>query len=277
MLLYEKVAEAREFIKKQTDIKPDIAVILGSGLGSFADKIEDAQIIPFGDIPYWPHSTAPGHAGKLILGHFMGHDIAVMQGRVHYYEGYSMDEVTFPVRVLGELDVRVMLATNASGGISEGYAKVAPGTIVGVYDHINYMGVNPLIGENNSKWGERFPDMTTAYDLEFLDLFESIAKKESINFSRGVYIAFTGPSYETPAEIRMARIMGANVVGMSTVPEVIVANHMGLRVAVLSCVANYAAGRLDKKINEKEVLTEMSKISANLNILISDFIKQVKF
>lgn len=277
MLLYEKVDEATRFIKDKIDFQPDIAVILGSGLGSFADKIEDPTVLPFSEIPYWPHSTAPGHAGKLIIGHFMGHDLAVMQGRVHYYEGYSMEEVTFPVRVLGALQVKVLLATNASGGISEGYAKVAPGTIVGVYDHINYMGINPLIGENNDKWGERFPDMTTAYDLEFLDLFESIAKKKKITFSRGVYIAFTGPSYETPAEIRMARIMGANVVGMSTVPEVIVANHMGLRVSVLSCVANYAAGRLDKRINENEVLAEMSKISANLNVLISDFIGQVKF
>lgn len=271
MLLNEKVDEALKFITKKSKLRPDTAVILGSGLGKLADAMEDAEVIPYADIPFWPHSTAPGHAGMLLLGRCGGHSVAMMQGRVHYYEGYSMEEVTFPVRVLGTLGVKTLVATNASGGINR---DMPAGSIMAITDHINYMGMNPLIGANNDEWGPRFPDMTHAYDPGLLSLLERAAAEENIKLCHGVYIAFSGPSYETPAEIRMARAMGADAVGMSTVPEVTVANHMGMKVCGVSGISNYAAGITGEKLTGEEVLTAMAKISNCLCRLLERFIKE---
>lgn len=273
MLFPEKVNEAMRHIENKTDLRPDIAIILGSGLGRLAEKVEGAQMIPYTDIPYWPHSTAPGHAGKLVIGSLEGRLVAVMQGRVHYYEGYTMEEVTFPIRVLGSLGIKALLVTNASGGIN---TDIPAGTITAIEDHINYMGTNPLIGENNDYWGPRFPDMTMAYDREFLKDLERAAKKEGIRLEKGVYIAFPGPSFETPAEIRMAKNMGADLVGMSTVPEVIVAGHMGIRVCGISCIANYAAGITDQRLSHKEVLDSMNNTADSLCTLISAFLREMR-
>ena len=273
MLLSEKVELAKEYIKTKIESVPDIAVVLGSGLGSLADEVESQVIIPYTDIPYWPRSTVTGHAGRLVIGKLHGTPVIMMQGRVHYYEGYSMTEVTFPTRVLAVLGIKAIVLTNASGGVN---TDIKPGTIVAIQDHINYMGINPLIGENNPDWGVRFPDMTMAYDRDFIKLTCDIAEREGILLRKGVYIAFSGPSFETPAEIRMARILGADVVGMSTVPEVIAANHMGVRVCGISCVANYGAGITDNKLTHQEVMDAMNAASGSLCKLVSKFIKEVK-
>jgi purine-nucleoside phosphorylase len=266
------VVEALGAIEERTSIRPRVGIILGSGLGEVADAISDAYAIPYEEIPHWPSATAIGHAGRLVLGTLEGVPVAVMQGRVHYYEGYGMREVTFPARVMGELGIGSLIATNASGGINLGYK---PGDLVAVYDHINYMGTNPLIGANEEKWGPRFPDMTYAYDREYLDLLDASAIDEKIALHRGVYIAFSGPSYETPAEIRMARILGADVVGMSTVPEVIAANHMSIRVAAISCVANFAAGVKPEKLRQQEVIDGMARAAGSLTRLIRAFLRRI--
>ena len=272
MLNPEKSAETLSAIRRRTEIKPHVGIILGSGLGGVADAIENPVVIPYEDIPYWPRTTAIGHAGRLIVGTLEGVPVVAMQGRVHYYEGYGMDEVTLPIRIFGEMGVKTLFATNASGGINLGYA---PGDLVAIYDHINYMGTNPLIGANEDKWGPRFPDMTYAYDRAYVDLLVDVARQEKITLHKGVYIAFTGPSYETPAEIRMARILGADLVGMSTVPEVIVANHMGIRVAAVSCVSNFAAGVTANKLHHQEVLDGMAKAAGSLVALIKGFLRRL--
>ena len=272
MIRNEKIAEALSVINKKISLRPKVAIVLGSGLGMVAEAIENPTIVPYADIPYWPRSTAPGHAGSLIAGTLSGVPVIAMQGRVHYYEGYTMDEVTFPVRIFGELGVRVYYATNAAGGINLGYKA---GDLVAIYDHINFMGTNPLIGENENAWGPRFPDMTYAYDPELTDMLSSIAHKEDVTLHRGVYIGFSGPSYETPAEIRMARTMGADVVGMSTVPEAIVANHMGMRVVAVSCVSNLAAGVREVRLNHHEVLDAMATSAGALSRLTCGFIREL--
>lgn len=272
MLNPEKSSETLSAIARKTSVKPRVGIILGSGLGAVADAIENPVAIPYEEIPYWPRTTAIGHAGRLVIGTLEGVPVVVMQGRVHYYEGYGMDEVTFPVRIFGDLGVKTLFATNASGGINLGYA---PGDLVAIYDHINYMGTNPLIGANEDRWGPRFPDMTYAYDREYLDKLALVANENGITLQKGVYIAFTGPSYETPAEIRMARTLGADLVGMSTVPEVIVANHMGIRVAAVSCVSNYAAGVTANKLHHQEVLDGMAKAASSLVTLIRGFLKKL--
>ena len=272
MINTEKPTEALTAIQRKTNLRPEVALILGSGLGKVADAVENPTVIPYEEIPYWPRTTAVGHAGRLVIGTLENVPIVVMQGRVHYYEGYDMDEVTFPIRIFGEMGVRTLFATNASGGVNLGYA---PGDLAAIYDHINYMGTNPLIGANQEKWGPRFPDMTYAYDREYLEYLMEIARSKGITLHKGVYIAFTGPSYETPAEIRMARAMGADLVGMSTVPEVIVANHMGMRVVAVSCVSNYAAGVTQNKLHHQEVLDGMAKAADSLVTLIRGFLGKI--
>jgi len=273
MLYSEKISEAFIFLSGKTNQKPKRAIILGSGLGSLAESIEDPKVIPYRDIPYWPRSTAPGHAGKLVFGNLEGVPTVIMQGRVHYYEGYTMEEVVFPVRVLGKFGIRTLIVTNASGGIN---TDIPPGGIVAVQDHINFMGTNPLIGENNDESGPRFPDMTEAYDREYIQKLEAAAEKENIKINKGTYIAFSGPSFETPAEIRMAEALGADIVGMSTVPEVITANHMGIRVCGISCVANAAAGISKNKLTHQEVLDTMKNSSASICRLISAFLREIR-
>lgn len=271
-MIIEKIDEALEVIKKKVNRMPAVAVVLGSGLGGLADAIEDPTVIPYEEIPHWPRSTAPGHAGRLIAGTFGEKFVVAMQGRVHFYEGYSMDQVVFPVRVFARWGIPAFIASNASGGI--GYGLV-PGDMVLIHDHINLMGVNPLIGPNISELGVRFPDMTYAYDPDLLDLAEDVARAHNLTTRRGVYMALTGPSYETPAEIRMARVLGADVVGMSTVPEVIAAGHGGMKVLAVSCVANYAAGMTASPLSEKEVLDQMEKTAGSLTTLIGGVIKRI--
>ena len=265
MYHWDKVDEALRYIERRSAIRPQAAIVLGSGLGRIAEQLERPEIIPYEEIPYWPRSTAPGHEGKLLLGYLRGTPVAAMQGRVHYYEGYTMAEATFPVRVLGQLGIKALVVTNASGAVN---TDIAPGSIVAIEDHINYMGTNPLIGVNNDDWGTRFPDMTAAYDKEFLRVLEHAAAKEGIALRRGVYIAFSGPSFETPAEIRMARAFGADIVGMSTVPEVICANHCGIRVLGFSLVTNMAAGVLDQRLDGVDVLQAAERARDGFSALV---------
>ena len=243
--------EATRFIEGHTDARPAIGLVLGSGLGAFADELTERTDIPYADIPGWPHSTAVGHAGKLIIGQLGELDVAVMAGRAHLYEGYSMQQVTYGVRVLHSIGVRSMVFTNAAGGINLALQR---GGLVLISDHINLQGGNPLVGPNDDSLGPRFPDMSEAYSRAYRDTARRVATELCIPITEGVYAAMTGPSYETPAEIRYLRAIGADVVGMSTVPEAIVANHMGMKVLAISCVTNMAAGILPQKINHEEVL-----------------------
>jgi purine-nucleoside phosphorylase len=230
---------------------PQIAVVLGSGLGAFADELKDSVAIPYADIPNFPRSTAVGHAGRLVIGTLNGITVAAMQGRVHQYEGYSAREAAFPVRVLSRLGIRSLVLTNAAGGINAAYAQ---GALVVLSDHINLQGSNPLLGANDDRFGPRFPGMSKAYSESYRLLAHQAAHKLGIDLKEGVYAALSGPSYETPAEIRYLRTIGADLVGMSTVPEVIVARHMGIEVLAISCVTNMAAGLGIGEINHEEVL-----------------------
>jgi len=243
--------EARRYIQGHTSVRPAIGLVLGSGLGAFADELTERTDIPYADIPGWPHSTAVGHAGRLIIGRLGTLDVAVMAGRAHLYEGYGMQQVTYGVRVLQSIGVRSMVFTNAAGGIN---LELERGGLVLISDHINLQGANPLVGPNDDALGPRFPDMSEAYSRAYRETAKHVATELCIPIAEGVYAAMLGPSYETPAEIRYLRAIGADVVGMSTVPEVIVANHMGMKVLGISCVTNMAAGILPQKINHEEVL-----------------------
>jgi purine-nucleoside phosphorylase len=243
--------EAKRYIQGHTDVQPDIGLVLGSGLGAFADELTARTEIPYADIPGWPHSTAVGHAGRLIIGKLGARDVAVMAGRAHAYEGYSTQQVTYGVRVLQSIGVRSIVFTNAAGGIN---LSLERGGLVLISDHINLQGANPLVGANDDALGPRFPDMSEAYSRAYRETAKAVANEQCIPITEGVYAAMLGPSYETPAEIRYLRTIGADVVGMSTVPEVIVANHMGMKVLGISCVTNMAAGILPQKINHEEVL-----------------------
>ncbi|MDR2137555.1 MAG: purine-nucleoside phosphorylase [Synergistaceae bacterium] len=268
---YENVLEALRYIQAAAgDFRPKTAVVLGSGLGTVAEAVEDPQTLNTKDIPHWPRSTAPGHAGQIILGKLEGRPVVLLKGRVHYYEGYDMKEVTFSTRVLGMWGVLQYIGTNAAGGVD---LSLGTGDIVLVEDHINYMGANPLIGPTEPRWNVRFPDMTYAYSRRLIELCESAALSEGIRVRRGVYIAFSGPSYETPAEIRMARTLGASVVGMSTVPEVMVSNAMGMETAVISCVSNPAAGIGSGELTEEEVLSAMRAASGHVKKLVCGLMK----
>jgi purine-nucleoside phosphorylase len=247
-------------------------MVLGSGVGDFVRVLDNPVSVPYEEIPWWPRSTAPGHAGVLHVGRLGTINVAVLQGRVHYYEGYSMEEVVFPVRVMGEWGAKVFVATNASGGIDRSYS---PGQWVLIEDHINLMGANPLVGPNEDSWGVRFPDMTEAYDRDLMRLMERAASRIGVALGRGVYVAMSGPSFETPAEIRMLSKLGGTLVGMSTVPEVIAARHMGLRVLALSCVANYAAGISPNPLTHEEVLREVSRATGDLCRLLPAFLEEM--
>jgi purine-nucleoside phosphorylase len=248
---------AAKFILKQTKLRPKIALVLGSGLGAFADEFAGAAKIPYAKIPHFPRSTAIGHAGQLVIGKVADTHVVGMQGRVHLYEGYSVKEVSFPVRVFARMGVKAIVLTNAAGGIKKDFTQ---GRLVVISDHINLQGVNPLCGPNDENWGQRFPDMTTAYDKEFRALTLAEGRRLGIDLGEGVYAALAGPSYETPAEIRYLRSIGADLVGMSTVPEVIVARHSGIRVLGISCVTNAAAGVLDQPLAHKEVLETAERV-----------------
>jgi purine-nucleoside phosphorylase len=261
-----------EFDEARVVERPSIAVVLGSGLGAFADTLEDRVEILYGDIPGWPRSTAVGHAGKLVFGTTGGVNIVVMSGRAHYYEGYSPAQVVHGVRMLGRLGVRTIVFTNAAGGINQSYQQ---GGLVLISDHINLQGINPLTGPNDDSLGPRFPDMSDAYSAELRKVARTVASELGIDLAEGVYAAMTGPSYETPAEIRFLRTIGADLVGMSTVPEVIAANHIGLRCLAISCVTNMAAGILPQKINHEEVLETGRRVRDTLIRLLTALIPRI--
>ncbi len=248
---------AAEFLRKKTRARPKIALILGSGLGAFADEFASAVRIPYVRIPHFPQSTAIGHAGQLVIGMVEGVAVVGMQGRVHLYEGYTAKEAAFPIRVFERLGVKAVILTNAAGGIKKEFTQ---GRLVAISDHINLQGANPLIGPNEERFGPRFPDMTTAYDRRYRELARSEGKRLGIELEEGVYAALAGPSYETPAEIRYLRTIGADLVGMSTVPEVITARHSGMRVLGISCVTNAAAGILEQPLDHNEVLATAERV-----------------
>lgn len=253
----EKLSEARRYLNEKVNILPEMGIILGSGLGGFVQIMEDKVAIPYRDIPNFPISTVEGHKGELVFGKVHGRPIVAMQGRFHYYEGYNMQEVTFPVRVMQVLGVTGLIVTNAAGGINPAFH---PGDLILIKDHINMMGDNPLRGANLSNLGPRFPDLSEGYDLEWRQKALPIAQEIGINPQEGVYAAMSGPSYESPAEIRFLRTIGADLVGMSTVPEVIVANHAGMRVLGISCVTNMAAGILPQRLSHAEVMETAERI-----------------
>lgn len=248
---FQSANEAAAAIASRVSAKPQVALVLGSGLGDFASELTESQSMPYREIPHFPLSTAIGHAGNLVIGNFAGVPLAVMQGRAHYYEGHSFAQSAFSVRVLHGLGIQSLVLTNAAGGLNPAYGR---GALVAIRDHINLMGGSPLIGPNDDRFGSRFPDMTYAYDREFLDLALASAKELGIALHAGIYAAMHGPSYETPAEIQMLARLGADLVGMSTVPEVIVARHMNMRLLAISCVTNMAAGLSGETINHEEVL-----------------------
>lgn len=262
---FSRAEAAAKFIRSKTKLQPQVAVVLGSGLGAFADQLESATRIPYARIPNFPRSTAVGHAGQLVLGKSSGVVITAMQGRVHLYEGYSPADVVFPMRVLSRLGIRAVILTNAAGGINVNFKQ---GALVILRDHINLMGVNPLSGPNDDRFGPRFPDMTEAYCKSCRCAALEEAHRLGIEVHEGVYAAIPGPSYETPAEIRYLRSIGADVVGMSTVPEVIAARHMSMRVLGISCVTNMAAGILDQPLNHEEVLETGKRVSKQFIALL---------
>lgn len=262
---YEKAQEAAQFLRKRTSLRPRVGLILGSGLGAFGEALEAATKIPYKKIPHFPVSTAVGHAGRLLMGRAGKVPVAVMQGRAHYYEGYTLPEVAFPIRVLGLLGVRVLVVTNAAGGINRRF-KVRG--LMLMSDHINLLGANPLRGANEERFGPRFPDMTEAYSKRLRAVAKSVARRMKLRLFEGVYAAVPGPSYETPAEIRALARIGADVVGMSTVPEVIVAQHMGLEVLGLSSVTNMAAGLSKGKISHEEVLEAGERMAGQLTAFL---------
>jgi purine-nucleoside phosphorylase len=249
--IFAHAESAAAFVLSRSEMRPKIGLVLGSGLGSFADDLRGAVRIPYGEIPSFPRSTAIGHAGQLVIGKSGDVPVAVMQGRTHLYEGYSAAEVAFPTRVLGRMGIRAVVLTNAAGGINVEYGQ---GALVMLRDHINLQGQNPLTGANDERFGPRFPDMSYTYSRRYREIALEEAKKLSIAPNEGVYAALAGPSYETPAEIRYLRTIGADLVGMSTVPEAIVARHMGMEILAISCVTNMAAGILGKPLDHEEVL-----------------------
>ncbi len=246
-----KIRESLAAIDPFCSDKPALGVILGSGLGAFADSFKNPKVIPFAQIPHFPSPTVPGHLGNLVLGISDGVALAALQGRVHLYEGYSMAEVAYPARILGCMGIRWLIVTNAAGAINP---KLRPGDLMLITDHINLMGANPLVGKNLDVLGPRFPDMSEPYDLSLRRTALAVAEEKGIELHQGVYVGVCGPSYETPAEIRMLRVLGGDAVGMSTIPEVIVARHMGIPVLGICCIANLAAGMLPQRLSHEEVM-----------------------
>lgn len=270
--LYARVTAASAYIQSRTKLRPRLGLILGSGLGAFADKVEDATVIPYSEIPGFPVSTVAGHSGRLVIGTIDSVPVAIMQGRVHAYEGYSTLEVAFPTRVLGALGIKQLIVTNAAGGINTSYGQ---GAIVALSDHINLTGANAALGPNEPRFGERFFDMTQAYSPKLRKLAIDEAEAQGWKLEEGVYIAVLGPSYETPAEIRAFRTLGADLVGMSTVHEVIAARHMGIEILGLSVVTNMAAGVLDQPINHEEVMETGHRIAEQFTSLLTALIPQL--
>jgi purine-nucleoside phosphorylase len=278
---YENAVEAAEFIRSKYPHKIDAAVVLGSGLGAFADELENAVSIPYKEIPHFAKATVEGHSGRLVLGEIGERHIAVQAGRFHYYEGYDMEQVTFPVRAFGLLGIENLILTNAAGSLD---TDMPQGSLMLITDHLNLMGTNPLLGKNDERFGPRFPDMTETYDSEFQRIaseeaseiaherFEKgLDEKATVFLHRGVYCALSGPTYETPAEIHMYRLLGADAVGMSTVPEAIVARHQGMRILGISCITNLGAGMIEGSIDHGEVM----KTGARVAEIFKDLLRRI--
>ncbi len=269
---FERADAAAKFIFSRTALRPKIALVLGSGLGAFADEFSDAARIPYAKIPHFPQPTAIGHAGQLVIGKVGDVAVAGMQGRVHLYEGYSIKDVSFPIRVFARMGVKAVILTNAAGGIKREFVQ---GRLVVIKDHINLQCANPLSGPNDERFGPRFSDMTSAYDKRFREMTVGEGNRQGIGLYEGVYAALPGPSYETPAEIRYLRAIGADLAGMSTVPEVIAARHCGMRVLGISCVTNAAAGILDQPLNHNEVLRTAERVKDQFIALLRAVIPRI--
>ncbi len=284
-MTYENAVEAAEYIRSKYTGEPKIAIVLGSGLGAFADELADAVAIPYEEVPHFARSTVEGHAGRLVVGKAGDTDVIVQQGRFHFYEGWSMEQVMFPMRVFGRLGITTVILTNAAGSVRPG---MKPGDLMLISDHLNMMGVNPLRGPNDERFGVRFPDMTNVYDPQLqkiidgaaneiaAELHEAGTDKEPRDFlHRGIYCALSGPTYETPAEVRLYRQLGADAVGMSTVPEAIAARHQGIRVAGISCITNFAAGMTDDGINHAEVMETGARVAEVFKELLRRVIARI--
>lgn len=270
--LYERAEHAARIVRSRTKLEPRIAIVLGSGLGGFADEFEDAVGIPYEEITGFARSTAQGHAGRLVIGTIDEVPVMAMQGRVHYYEGYSLEQVTFPIRTFKLLGVKTLILTNASGGIN---VQLSQGALMVISDHLNLMGDNPLRGPNDDRFGPRFPDMSTVYAPELQQIVVEEAKTIGVEVRRGTYVALSGPSYETPSEIHLLRNLGADAVGMSTVPEAIVARQMGLEVLGISCITNMAAGISDEPINHEEVMATGNRVRDVFGLLLQRVVGRV--
>jgi purine-nucleoside phosphorylase len=272
MTYYDQVDEAAAFLAGRLPAAPDVAVVLGSGLGGFADGLHDSTALAYGEIPHWPASAVVGHAGALVAGSLGGRRVLALSGRVHFYEGHALPIVTVATRVIGRLGVRTLILTNAAGGINLAFQ---PGTLMVIDDHINLMGSNPLIGPNEERFGPRFPDMTEVYSSRLRAIADEAAAARGIRLAHGVYAALHGPSYETPAEIKFLRGIGADAVGMSTAPEAIVARHMGVDVLGISCITNPAAGVLPKPLVHDEVMEVARRVRAQFASLLEAIIERL--
>lgn len=270
MTITQRIDAAYEYIREQVTMTPEIGVILGSGLGDYAERLENQVVIPYTDIPNFPVSTVAGHAGAFVFGTHNGKPVVCMRGNLHYYEGYSMQELSIPVRTMNKLGVKTLIITNAVGGVN---TFLKPGDFVLISDHINMSGANPLIGRNYNEFGPRFPDMSDIYTKRLRTRIKYVADEQGIDLKEGIYLMYSGPNYETPAEIRAFRNMGADVVGMSCIPEAIVARHCGMRVAAISCVTSMAAGVMDNEKSHETVLAtaglKRNEFSRLLNMIIS--------
>jgi purine-nucleoside phosphorylase len=269
---FTQAESAAQFLLLQTTLRPTVGLVLGSGLGGFADDLTEATRIPYAKIPSFPHATAIGHAGQMVIGKFGEVAVAAMQGRVHLYEGYSPSEVAFPTRVFARMGIRALILTNAAGGINLDYKQ---GALVVISDHINLQGRNPLVGSNDDRFGPRFPDMTQAYSKPYREITLRAARRLGQTVHEGVYAGLLGPNYETPAEIRYLRTIGADLVGMSTIPEVIAARHMGLKVLALSCVTNMAAGISGEVLNHEDVLATGERVKGDFVALLRAILPEI--
>ncbi len=267
-----KIKESVDYINKKTKDKPEVALILGSGLGVLAEEIKNKTELPYEDIPNFPVSTVKGHAGQLVLGELEGKKVVAMQGRFHYYEGYDMSYITFPVRVMKFLGAETLLVTNSAGGANSHFNV---GDFMLIDDHINLTGTNPLIGPNEDELGPRFPDMSDTYNDTLIELAERVAVEKGITVKKGVYVGYSGPTYETPAEIKMAQRLGGDAVGMSTVPEAIVANHMGMDIIGVSCITNMAAGILPQPLGHEEVIETTKRVKPKFIELVRGIIEEL--
>ena len=269
---FERVEDAARSLRLRWGTLPETAIVLGSGLGDFADNLLDAIVTPYGEIPHWPASQVVGHAGRLVLGRIAGRRVAALSGRVHFYEGHGLATVVFATRVMGRLGVKQIVLTNAAGGINTSFAQ---GALMIIDDHINFLGTNPLVGANEDRFGLRFPDMSEVYSARLRKIAHEAARASGVPVSHGVYVAVHGPSYETPAEIRAFRTLGADAIGMSTVPEAIAARHMGMEVLGISCITNMAAGVLPQPLVHEEVMETARRVRGSFIALLEGIIERL--